>query len=99
MLSLIICTPDYTGDIAIKENLNSIFQYTLAFKKPGYAVTDSVGRFSAVDIYLFMLTIWLRLSRGHPSMEEFPDVKRIADAFVSRPSVQLIYENWIAEQR
>ena len=55
-------------------------------------------RFSSVDIYLFMLTTWLRPSRGHPSTDEFPNVKRIADAVVSRPSVQLVYENWIAEQ-
>ncbi len=55
-------------------------------------------RFSAVDIYLFMLTTWLRTSRGHPSTDEFPNVKRIADAVMSRPSVQLVYENWIAEQ-
>jgi len=55
-------------------------------------------RFSSVDIYLFMLTTWLRPSRGHPSTDEFPNVKRIADAVVSRPSVQLVYEDWIAEQ-
>jgi glutathione S-transferase len=54
--------------------------------------------FSSVDIYLFMLTTWLRTSRGHPSTDEFPNVKRIADAVMSRPSVQLVYENWIAEQ-
>jgi glutathione S-transferase len=54
--------------------------------------------FSSVDVYLFMLTTWLRTSRGHPSTDEFPNVKRIADAVMSRPSVQLVYENWIAEQ-
>jgi glutathione S-transferase len=56
-------------------------------------------RFSSVDIYLFMLTTWLRTSRGHPSTEDFPNVKRIADAVMSRPSAQLVYENWIAEQK
>lgn len=55
--------------------------------------------FSAVDIYLFMLTTWLSPSRGHPSSDEFPNVKRIADAVMSRPSVQLVYENWIAAQK
>lgn len=54
-------------------------------------------RFSAVDIYLFMLTTWLRPSRGQPSTDEYPNVKRIADAVLSRPSVQLVYKNWIAE--
>lgn len=55
-------------------------------------------RFSAVDIYLFMLTTWLRASKGHPSTDEFPNVKRIADAVVLRPSIQLVYQNWIATQ-
>ena len=54
-------------------------------------------RFSAVDIYLFMLTTWLRPSRGHPPVDEFPNVKRIADAVLPRTSVQLVYEEWIAE--
>jgi len=45
-----------------------------------------------------MLTTWLRPSLGHQSTDEFPNVKHIADAVVSRPSVQLVYEDWIAEQ-
>lgn len=56
-------------------------------------------QFSAADIYLFMLTTWLRPSRGQPSTDEFPNVKRIADSVMSRPSVQLVYEEWIAEQK
>jgi glutathione S-transferase len=56
-------------------------------------------QFSAVDIYLFMLTTWLRPSRGQPSTDEFPNVKRIADPVMSRPNVQLVYEEWIAEQK
>lgn len=55
-------------------------------------------RFSAADIYLFMLTTWLQPSRGHPSVEAFPNVQRIADAVMARPSVQLVYEAWIAER-
>lgn len=55
-------------------------------------------RFSAVDIYLFMLTTWLSPARGHPTTDEFPNVKRIADAVMSRPSVQLVYDKWIAAQ-
>ncbi len=54
-------------------------------------------RFSLVDIYLFMLTTWLRPSRGHPDIDEFPNVKRIADKVMQRPSVQLVYERWIAD--
>ncbi len=52
-------------------------------------------QFSAADIYLFMLTTWLRSAKGHPSLDEFANVKRIADVVVQRPSVQLVYESWI----
>ena len=55
-------------------------------------------QFSAVDIYLFMLTTWLSSPRGHPTTDEFPNVKRIADAVMIRPSVQLVYEKWISER-
>ncbi|MGI9350149.1 MAG: glutathione S-transferase family protein [Rhizobiaceae bacterium] len=53
--------------------------------------------FSAADIYLFMLTTWLRPAKGHPDIDEFPNVKRIADMVVQRPSVQLVYKSWIAD--
>jgi len=52
-------------------------------------------RFSAADIYLFMLTTWLRPAKGHPTVDEFPNVKRIAEKVVQRPSVQKIYQPWI----
>ena len=32
-------------------------------------------QFSAVDIYLFMLTTWQRVERGHPNIGEFANVK------------------------
>ncbi len=54
-------------------------------------------RFSAADIYLFMLTTWLRSAKGHPVCADFPNVKRIADQVLLRPSVQLVYEPWIAD--
>lgn len=56
-------------------------------------------QFSAADIYLFMLTTWLNTSRGHPSSDEFPSVKRIADAVQLRPNVQLVYKEWIANHQ
>ena len=67
-------------------------------------INDQIGnndwilgkKFSAADIYLFMLTTWLRSAHGHPATDEFPNVKRIADAVVQRPSVQMVYEPWIA---
>jgi glutathione S-transferase len=56
-------------------------------------------RFSAADIYMFMLTTWLSPSLGHPSTDQLPNVKRIADAVMLRPSVQRVYADWIAAQR
>ena len=56
------------------------------------------NQFSAADIYLFMLTTWLKTSRGHPSADEFPNVKRIVESVMQRPSVQLVYDSWIREQ-
>ena len=53
-------------------------------------------RFSAVDIYLFMLITWLKPSRGQPSVDDFPNVKRIANAVQLRKSVQTVYKEWIA---
>ena len=51
--------------------------------------------FSAADIYLFMLTTWLKPWLGQPSIDEFPNVERIAKAVMCRPSVQRVYSNWI----
>jgi len=56
-------------------------------------------QFSAADIYLFMLTTWLKASRGQPTTDEFPNVKRISEAVMKRPSVQMVYQEWIQEQR
>ena len=52
--------------------------------------------FSAVDLYPFMLTTWLKKSRGQPTTDQFPNVKRIADAVMSRQSVKLVFSEWIA---
>ena len=62
-------------------------------------INDQIGdnewilgdQFSAADIYLFMLTTWLEPSRGQPEVREFPNVQRIADAVMLRPSAQLVY--------
>ena len=54
-------------------------------------------QFSAADIYLFMLTTWLRDAKGHPSILDFPNVHRIAQRVAQRPSVQLVYEPWLAD--
>ena len=55
------------------------------------------NRFSAADIYLFMLTTWLRPDLGNPSLEEFPNVKRIADKVILRKSVQRVYCEWMPQ--
>ena len=55
--------------------------------------------FSSVDIYLFMLTTWLKTSRGHPTTDQFPNVKLMSDAVMSRPSIQVVYLDWIAEHK
>ncbi len=68
-------------------------------------VDDQIGdsdwilgdRFSAADIYLFMLTTWLRSARGHPAVSEFPNVKRVADKVAERASVRKVYAPWFAD--
>lgn len=47
--------------------------------------------FSAVDIFLYMLTTWLDPDKDHPRIEAFPNVARIAHAVAQRPSVQRVY--------
>ena len=48
-------------------------------------------RFSAADIYLYMLTTWLSEAKGHPELREFPNVARIAGAVAERESVRKVY--------
>ena len=64
-------------------------------------VDDAIGdqqwllgsQLTAVDIYLFMLTTWLRDDHGHPRIQEFFNVSRIATAMMKRPSVQMVYSS------
>ena len=51
------------------------------------------SQFTAVDIYLFMLTTWLRDEHGHPRVQEFSNVSRIATAVMKRPSVRMVYSS------
>ena len=48
-------------------------------------------RFSAVDIYMHMLTTWLKPQAGHPDLSEMPNVARIAAKVAKRPSVERAY--------
>lgn len=48
-------------------------------------------RFSAADIYLFMLTTWLSPDMGHPPPDAFGNVGRVAGKVAQRESVRLVY--------
>ncbi len=48
-------------------------------------------RFGAADIHLHMLTTWLSPERGHPTMDEFPNARRIASAVAERPTVRMVH--------
>jgi len=68
-------------------------------KETWSVIDDQIGnnewllgdKFSAADIYLYMLTTWLDKDMGHPSIDEFSNVKRIADKLELRPSVKQVY--------
>ena len=68
-------------------------------------VDDAIGegdwllgkRFSAADIYLFMLTTWLSVSHQHPTIDSFANVKRVATKVMQRPSVRSIYASHISD--
>jgi glutathione S-transferase len=68
-------------------------------------VDDAIGdkdwllgeRFSAADIYLFMLTTWLSESHLHPTIDSFANVKRVAAKMMQRPSVRSIYASHISD--
>ena len=47
--------------------------------------------FSAVDIYLFMLSTWLSDEYGHPDLTVFTNASRVADRVRKRPSVARVY--------
>ena len=48
-------------------------------------------KFSAADIYLFMLTTWLKPDRGQPSVRRFPNVFKIGQKVLERTSTRLVY--------
>ena len=95
--------PDRFVDVAADE-LSAQRRGNRRLRETWRVIDDQIGdkqwllgdRFSLADIYLFMLTTWLRTAKGHPSLDEFPNVKRIADVVVQRSSVKLVYEPWIS---
>tara|TARA_B100000686_G_C16479840_1_gene806497 strand:+ start:243 stop:878 length:636 start_codon:yes stop_codon:yes gene_type:complete len=62
-------------------------------------VDDAIGEnswmlgesFSAVDIYLFMLSTWLLDEYKHPDLAKFANVARVAGKVKERPSVAKVY--------
>ena len=70
-------------------------------KETWQVIDDQIGdntwllgdNFSAADIYLYMLSTWLNSRMGHPTLEQFPNVKRIADKAMQRPSIHRIFKN------
>lgn len=47
---------------------------------------------SAADIYLFMLSTWLRPEvKGHPPVSEFPEIHRVCRRVAKRPTVREVY--------
>ena len=81
------------------EELSAQRRGHLRLRETWKVVNDQIGDnhwilgdvFSAVDIYLYMLTTWLNQSRGHPAIAEFPNVQRIADEVAKRASIRKVY--------
>ena len=69
--------------------------FTIVDTQIGFNTWVLGERFSAADIYIFMLTTWLRPARGHPNIDEFTNVKRIANQVLEMESVQRVYQPWI----
>jgi len=49
------------------------------------------NRYTAADIHLYMLSTWLSPERGHPTMDRFPNAKRVADRAAQRPAVRKVF--------
>ena len=62
-------------------------------------IDDAIGdndwlvgnRFTAADIHVRMLSTWLSPEMGHPTMDEFPNAKRVADNAAKRPAVKKVF--------
>ena len=85
-------------------HFESVHQRSIARLRELWNVVDDAAegkewmlgdRFSAVDIYLFMLVTWLSPEHDHPTPDEFPNVARIARKVASRPSVQKVYPDYV----
>jgi glutathione S-transferase len=48
-------------------------------------------RYTAADIHLYMLTTWLSPEMGHPTMDDFPNAKRVASHAAQRPAIRKVF--------
>ena len=95
--------PDRFVDAA-EDEASAIARGNRRLRETLTVINDQIGAnrwllgetFSAADIYLFMLTTWLSPEIGHPGISSFPNIERIAQAVMLRPSVQAVYREWIA---
>lgn len=87
-----------------KQNQASVKQRSVTRLRELWQVVDDAAgvnewmlgdRFSAVDIYLFTLTTWLSDGQGHPSVQSFSNVDRIANAVMQRQSVRFVYSTCV----
>ena len=91
--------PDRFVDVALDED-SAQRRGIRRLRETWGVINDQIGNnkwvlgdtFSAVDLYLLMLTTWLAPDRGHPSVNEFPNVERIANLVMERPSAQIVYK-------
>ena len=85
-------------EFSIKDRSRS--RLTELWKVVDDAIDDKLwilgDQFSAADIYLFMLTTWLSDEHQHPNIATFPNVKRIADQVIQRPSVRTVYKSYVS---
>jgi len=91
--------PDRFVDVALDED-SAQRRGIRRLRETWGVINDQIGNnkwvlgdtFSAADLYLLMLTTWLATDRGHPSVNEFPNVERIANLVMERPSAQIVYK-------
>ncbi len=93
--------PDRFADIPAAE-ASAINRGNRRLQETWDIINDQIGsnewvlgdQFSAADIYLYMLTTWLDKDMGHPSLDQFPNVKRIAEKVQNRPKIQHAFDNY-----
>ena len=97
--------PDRFVDSA-EIHINAQKRSATRLKELWQVLDDAIGsnpwvlgdKMSAVDIYMFMISTWLREKHDHPMPSQFSNVHRICERMIERPSVQLVYATYIDER-